>query len=367
MRCAFVNLGKHFGGAEYYLLTLISRWIEDNNDAVIIAKRGSKFVQKIQNERINANVIEVDYCLKDICSIKETLANLGIDVLNVNGINSGIFTMLVNSGIPKVTTVHSNAELDRINKAWLVRKLFVIAENICLNSSEKVVVVSEAIKELLSKRHIDADKVVLIHNGIKTIEYDARHYYISKDKALNICFVGRLEKIKGCDILIKALQSLNDNNYICDIYGEGSERKKLEQMVHETKLDKTIHFKGFSNDVRELLPNYDLIILPSRYEALPITLLEAMNSKTAIVCSDAGGLPYVIKDGETGFLFNSGDFNDLGERIEWIAKNRDALKAVTENAYREFTEKFTEEKMVQKTFDLLIKTSLPKRYEEEII
>lgn len=133
MKCAFIDLGKHFGGAENYLLVLIERWVAAGNEAVVLTKKKSKFEQAIMDSQIKAEIHGVDFSYSDIKRTRKLLLREKIDVIDVNGINSGLFAVLMNLPIRRVTTVHSNADVDRADKPRLVRKAFVALENYCLH------------------------------------------------------------------------------------------------------------------------------------------------------------------------------------------------------------------------------------------
>ncbi|WP_455720064.1 glycosyltransferase family 4 protein [Agathobacter sp.] len=353
MKCVFVDLGKHFGGAEKYLITVIRKWVEQGNEAIIVVKKNSLFEEEIRKNDLNAYVLSVNISIKDAIKVKKCIIKSKVDVVNVNGINSGVFLKLCNIKIPYVTTVHSNAEVDRIDKNVIVRKLFVCLENICLKKSRKIIVVSEAIKELLIRRGINENKIYTIHNGVKFIDYNEKAIRKNCTEVLKICYVGRLEKVKGCEYLIKALKELDSLNYKCDIYGDGTERESLENLVNQLGVDRNIEFKGFSNNIRNELQKYDVLVMPSLFEAFPLTIPEAMNAKTLLICSDVGGISKIIKDKENGYLFNCKDYNMLASILKTVYEEPLKQNRIIENAYHEFSVKYTEDIMINETFAIL--------------
>lgn len=353
MKCAFVNLGKHFGGVENYLLTLVAKWIKEGNEGVIIAKSNTQFAKAVHEKLKNARIIEVDYKISDFIRVKKILKKEQIELIDINGINSAFFMYGINKNVKKITTVHSNAEMDRIDKSKFVRKLFLKIEKMCLKKSEKIIAVSEAIKNLLVCRGINADKISVIHNGVKKIDYPQENK--KQDGTVRICFVGRLEKVKGCEYLLRALKIIKNNqdSFHCDIYGDGSLRTLLEEYVIKNEMNAQVSFKGFNNNIRTLLCKYDVIVLPSLYEAFPLTIPEAMNAKTLVVCSDVGGMSYIIKDKSNGFLFKKGDYTELAEILDSICNGKVNVKKITDIAYKEFEELYTVEVMTKNTFDFL--------------
>lgn len=353
MKCAFINLGKHYGGAEHYLLTIVTRWVELGHDAVVIAKKQSLFLDYLSKKLPEVKKIAVDYCLKDIKMVRNIMNDENVDVFNVNGINSGIFANLVNvKKAPRITTVHSNAEMDRADRSFFIRKLFVMAENYCLMKSNQIIAVSEAIKKILVNRGLKEDTITVIENGIRTIDYPVRSYREKEDEELRICYVGRLEKVKGCEILLRALNEIKNLNFKCDIYGEGSLKGKLMNYAAENEMLDNVNFMGFSDKIRELLSQYDALVLPSLYEASPLTIPEAMNARTLLVCSNVGGIPWIIKDGINGYLFEKEDYQKLSEIISYIYDYPEKQSEILNTAYTEFMEKYTEDIMIENTFSV---------------
>lgn len=353
MKCAFVDLGRHYGGAETYLVSLISAWIDAGNKALIIVKNGSEFAKKTRAVFGDNRIISVDYNHKCIVNTRKLIAKESIDVLHINGINSGLFMWLVGISIPKVTTVHSNAEMDRIEKPFILRKLFVVAENFCLRKSDRIIVVSEAIKKSLIARNISEDKIVAINNGIQVIQYPKRVIRNDSSKVLNICYAGRLEEVKGCEYLIRALKLCENLNINCDIYGEGTQKDSLVELIKTLNIESMVCLKGYSNAIRDILPNYDVLVMPSLFEASPLTIPEAMNAHTLVVASEVGGIPFLITSKKNGYMFPAKDYERLANIIREVYLNPNDQQTLVLNAYKDFIDNHTFEVMRDRTFNVL--------------
>lgn len=353
MKCAFVDLGRHFGGAENYLISIVESWIKDGNDAVLIVKKGSVFAEKVSEIFRDDIVCPIDYSYNYIKYVRSFLMTSNVDIIHVNGINSGLFIYATGVKIKRVTTVHSDADMDRINRPLVVRKLFVMTENFCLRKSSKIIAVSDSIRNSLLSRRISAQKIIVVNNGIDNIDYPNRKYRVTENEKLNICFVGRLEAVKGCEYLLKALSLCKNMNIMCDVYGEGTEKNRLECMAKRLGISRAVCFKGYSNMIRELLPKYDVIVMPSLFEASPLTIPEAMNARTLVVASDVGGIPFLIKNKENGYLFRSKDYKQLADILVHIYRNPDVYKRIVDNAYGDFVKYYTFDVMKDKTFRIL--------------
>lgn len=351
MNCVFVNMGSHFGGAEKYIFSLVKKWIDTGNQAIIVARNNSVFYNKAMILFGNQIVKGVDFNLKGIIGIKSLIRES--DIVNVHGVNSGVMVRLTFPNRPIITTVHSNVMMDRVEKPMVVQRLFLIAENYSLKKSCKIIVVSEAIKKYLIERNIDVSKIQTINNGVTKIEYKDFRIRQNINESLKVIYLGRLEKVKGCEYLIRAIGNLNQFDIQCDIYGAGSLEKELQNLIHDLDLDTNVKIKGFISNPRDILNLYDVIVIPSLYEAFPLTIPEAMNAKTILVCSSVGGIPWIIRNGENGYLFREKDVDELAEILTKIYENPDGQKKILETAYSEFKSKYQIDVMLNKTIDTL--------------
>lgn len=137
-------------------------------------------------------------------------------------------------------------------------------------------------------------------------------------EAVVAAVVGRLHPQKGHHDLFDALARL-DADLRVDlqvlIVGDGGLRDQLEQEVVDRGLVGLVRFLGVRSDVPDLLHAADLLLLPSRWEGLPIVLLEAMATSAAVVATRVGGVPDVIDDGRTGLLVEAGDTEAFAQAI----------------------------------------------------
>ena len=157
-----------------------------------------------------------------------------------------------------------------------------------------------------------------------------------------ILTVGFLTKQKGIIFLIKALEILKSKGLIfqCFIIGQGVLKKELEDEVKKRNLEKQIHLVGYIPESFKYLKYFDLYVLSSLWEGLPNVVLEAMASKLPVLATSVGGVPEIIKDGETGFLVKPGSAELLSERIEFFMSLEDKKKKdIAESAYK-FIEDF---------------------------
>jgi len=154
-------------------------------------------------------------------------------------------------------------------------------------------------------------------------------------------FIGRLEKAKGTDILIKLNQYFSDVEL--KIVGSGNEYKNLKESTN-------FEFTGSISreDVLTILKKCKALIFPSLwYEGMPLVILEAFSLGIPVIASNIGAIPEIVIDNKTGLLFDSGNINSLIEKLNWSIKNPEKLKVLGRNAFEHFTENYTPEKNIK--------------------
>ena len=216
------------------------------------------------------------------------------------------------------------------------------------DSAYMVVAMSEDVKKEVSKIYdIDRKKIKVIYNGIE-LDQIKRFKKIEKlngDPA--ILYVGRLEYIKGPDILIDAFNLVLKNlpNAHLHIVGDGTMREELEKKTVILNIDKNVKFYGYVIPPYSHMKSADILVIPSRYDAMPNVTLEAMACNIPIIASDVGGLKNIIIEGKNG-LKAEPTLDGMASAIIRLWTNKLLIKNIKE-FQKEFIKKFTWEKSVQ--------------------
>ena len=172
---------------------------------------------------------------------------------------------------------------------------------------------------------------------------------VKSNSSFKIIYVGRLSPEKNIEVLLKALNKLSYKKYSLDIVGEGSEYKKLKEIVKSLSLS-NVEFKGYiDNKVlkESRFLKADLLVLPSRSERQGKVLLEAMASSIPVLASNTEGISSIIHDGENGLLFNPNSPKELSNRIKEISDNYMLRKKVAKNGH-EFSKKHAVDEEIKK-------------------
>jgi glycosyltransferase involved in cell wall biosynthesis len=170
-------------------------------------------------------------------------------------------------------------------------------------------------------RKFGVKNCIVIPNAIHTQTFDI------SNKENIVCSIGRIEHVKGFDLLIQAFSLIAKDapNWKLRILGDGSQRKNLMDKIIELKLSDQIQMPGMCNTVEKELARSSIYVLSSRSEGFGLTLLEAMNAKNAVV---AFKLPFAeeILTSESATLVTPGNVDKLAEAIrEMIFDERNGV------------------------------------------
>ncbi|PIR44957.1 MAG: hypothetical protein COV10_01995 [Candidatus Vogelbacteria bacterium CG10_big_fil_rev_8_21_14_0_10_51_16] len=200
--------------------------------------------------------------------------------------------------------------------------------------SNKIIAVSDAVKESLVRHAICESKIEVLCNGIDTKPFSVtcdrlkirREYGVPENVFLYL-FIGRLIHQKAVDILIEAFKRIETDACLL-IVGQGKDRDMLEELVKKLGLQKRVIFAGIRNDVPQLLMSSDCFVLPSRHEGLPMVLIEALAAGAATIVSDFASAGEVVTHEKNGLILPREDVDALAHammRIKNDANLRESL------------------------------------------
>ena len=174
-----------------------------------------------------------------------------------------------------------------------------------------------------------------------------------RDEDFVLGAAGRLTHQKGFDALLRAVARARHlaPSLRLLIAGRGEERASLDSLRHELGLYEVVRLVGTQSDMRSFYELLDLFVLPSRWEGLPYTLLEAMATAKPSVASDVSGARDLIRHGENGWLVPVGDEGALADGLIEAAHCRN-LRAVGDAARATVAQEYRLERMIEQVADL---------------
>lgn len=194
---------------------------------------------------------------------------------------------------------------------------------------------------------------VVIHNGIAVRSPGnreaARQALGLPSAGFVVGFVGRLTPAKNVSCLLQAMTLLPD--CLLAVVGDGPDRGSLETEARELGL-RNVRFLGAQPDAQSLMPAFDVMVLPSRWEGLPLVLLEAIQQGVPVVASSVDGSTEILQGSEAGLLFDVDDSAALAEHIALLRDNPEARERYAAAGFAHVRANFTAERMTKQVVAL---------------
>ena len=262
---------------------------------------------------------------------------------------AGYLTALLDKKVMVINGEHGTLYYKSIQQRMIQRFLF---NRMKLNLS-----VSAALANEVSRKFkIDKSRFKPILNGVDTNKFSPdqkqreqiRSELSISDDQLVVGSVGRLVTVKNYPSLIKAFKLVKEKvpNALLLFAGDGPNKAKLEQLTEDQGVKSSVRFLGRREDVPAVMNAYDLFVLPSFREGLSNTILEAMSSGLPAIVSNVGGSPEIVVNGQTGFLFEVDDIQQLSSNIISLFENSEQLNTFSSNARQHVVNNYSLETMV---------------------
>jgi glycosyltransferase involved in cell wall biosynthesis len=261
------------------------------------------------------------------------------DIVQINSTKAGMLgrLALIGTGIPVVFTAHGWAFSGRRGRGGLAA---VMVERMTAPLSTAIVCVSDwDLRLAIDRRLAPPARLHAIHNGIVVGAPPPDRGPWPADPVL-VC-VARLAPPKDLGLLLAALAEDGLAAWRLRVIGDGPERGRLETRARTLGVADRVEWLGHRTDVSEQLAIADAFVLPSRWEGLPYSILEAMVAGLPVVASRVGGIPELIVDGVTGFLTERDSVPALADALKRLgadgSHSREMGRAGYERARRVFS------------------------------
>jgi glycosyltransferase involved in cell wall biosynthesis len=286
-----------------------------------------------------------------------------LDLLHTN--NTGCEEAAVAARLARVPNVLGTFHVDPTYDLQQVRsqarhRLLECLSNHCL---DRGIAVSEATRRTwLRRTHLPAERVGTIHNGIDPMKFRRRHTRpearqrlgLRADAGPVIGGVGRLDEAKGFHYLLEAVAALSAEHPRLTLLlaGEGPLRSSLAESAGKLGIADRVHFLGFCQEVQVIYDALDVFVLPSLAETLGYAHLEAMATELPAIGTQVGGVPEVIRSGETGFLVPPRNSAALAAALRPLLSSAELCERMGRAGRRRVIESFHEADMVSRTIEV---------------
>jgi glycosyltransferase involved in cell wall biosynthesis len=223
--------------------------------------------------------------------------------------------------------------------------LYSLVERSLSYLCDKIICVSESESRAAAVAGISLFKCAVVPNGIRTSGAGRTERVLGVDRPLRVLFVGRFDRQKGFDIFIATMRRLGDLAEGWAVGGFVVEKPAGLEIPKNTKL---LGWQSRSC-VAGILRSGDMLLMPSRWEGLPMIAIEAMKAGLPVFSSTAGGLSELVEEGITGRLLTTNP-SDIADAVRTITP--DQLLAFSRNSYKRFLTNYTARAMAHQTSEL---------------
>ncbi len=374
----FVITQGNWGGAQRYVFDLATNLNQEKFETQVAFGKAHRGELIARLETLGKPVYSLKYLNRSwnpftnclfIVELYRLIKKLSPDIVHFNSTNAGVFGPLavkiynlskVKSQRSKVVyTAHGFAFNE---PGWRRRAVFILAEKLGSFFRDLTICVSQFDHDSALRRGIEySNKMAIVYNGIDANNFktlpraEARKLFpLVPENALLIGVISQFYKNKGLQYLIEAARPIVETrpNVFFAIMGGGPEQKNLELKIKNYGLTNKFFVLPYQENGRKYLSAFDIIAAPSVKEGLPYFLLEAALAKKAIVSTTAGGIPEIVRHGETGLIVEPHKPLALAEASEKFLSSAALRKTLGENAYNFVSQNFLLAKMIDATAKL---------------
>ncbi|WP_040281882.1 glycosyltransferase family 4 protein [Psychroserpens damuponensis] len=358
-KIAFVIASLASGGAERVISNLSNDLIEKFEIVIITFEKSTPFytldkrikvipclnsiIQPssfIQSFKLNYNLTKRIYQI-----LKSEQVNIVIGFITSANILATIAAKFYR--IPCIISERNNPIIEDVPKFWVLLRKFIYP------IANKVVLQTKGVKKIYDNK-IDAHKIHILPNPISSELTQLRDSSVYKENL--ILTVGRLDKNKCQEDLIKAFSSINVENWNLLIIGEGHKKQELTNLINSLNLGDKIKIISKVKNIDEYYNKASIFVFTSKTEGFPNALLEAMHFGLPCISTDCDfGPSDLINDGENGFLVPVNQEVILSQRLQQLMCNKE-LRDKFSSQSKLSTDNYQSKKVVKQWEDLINST-----------
>ncbi|MGH7146284.1 MAG: glycosyltransferase family 4 protein [Nitrospiraceae bacterium] len=344
---ALCTAGELYGGIEAFVLAL-AKQLRTSGDANVLCVlfQDGELADELLKHDVPVRIVRErhKYDMGVIGQLRDIFRQGDIEIIHTNGYKANLLCGIAGrwAGAKLVKTEHGVVEPDHGRAPLKMRLNVKMDELVSRMTHDAVVFVSKDLERLRGPGYGRASKGV-IYNGIgrngtegdgQELDRDAR----GAPARVKVCTVGRLTEIKGHLYLLRAMRQLGDlDNLEVHIFGNGPLEEELQLYCARHGLTRQVIFRGFVRPIEPHLRQMDAMVIPSLHEGIPYAVLEGMAQGLAIVASAVGGIPEILRDGDTALLVAPRDDNGLACAIRSLYEDAGLRRRLGRNARRKVT------------------------------
>lgn len=397
MKILMVNKFHYLkGGSEKYYFDLANLLKENGHEVAFFSMKDERniktdckeyFVEPIDlNTGSKLKAFDVIYSKDNKKKMEEALDDFKPDIVHLNNfqrqLSVSIIEPIKKRNIPIVFTAHdvqaicpaitmmdndknicerciggkySNCIKKKCNKGSTLKSVIGAIEGkyyrnkkIYTEKIDKIISPSEFYKSKFIEDGVQAEKVVAMHNFVDIEQYDVE----LQDDGYAL-YIGRLSKEKGILNLINAFAKLDSGKLY--IAGEGPEKDNIEKFIKENNLEQRVELLGFlsKEEVIDWTRKCRFTVVPSIwYENCPYSVMETLAIGKPVVGANIAGIPELVKDNRSGFIYKYDDINDLADKMKILFEDKNLAEKFGKNAKIEAKQLYAKDVYYKKIMDV---------------
>jgi glycosyltransferase involved in cell wall biosynthesis len=364
MKILYCVTGAVFGGAVAHVLSLMQADVKAGHLVGLVAAPEPRLMSEARN--IGVRVFPNPYFVhgvklhKDIRApwpVFQAVRRFNPDIVSAHSTKAGYAARLVGAVLrkPVIFTAHGWAFTE--GRSTWQRPILALVERLAAKVTAAIICVSAYDRGLALKFKVaPPEKLVLIHNGIDPAPWlSARSERVRREFGPGnvpvLAMIGRLAPQKDPLTLLEACKLLKADFRLM-IVGDGELHGRAEEFVAQNDLHHKVTFTGERHDIPEILAASDILVLSSRWEGLPLVVIEAETAGLPVVASGVGGVPELIEDGITGFVVPPRNPRALADIIQRLLDDTQLRRRIGSAAREKALREFTLHDMLTKTHQL---------------
>lgn len=329
MRVLHVEAGKHLYGGALQVHYLTERLVDFGVQSFLAAPRGAEIFSQLHPNVVPLPMkMEGDGDFGLVGRLVRLIKCHKIELVHLHSRRGADHFGILAAKIAKVPVVVSR-RVDNKEPNWLAKLKY--------QSCNKVITISEGIRQVLLSEGVDEHKVVTVLSAVDSEKYSmsaAPDWFESEFNLDGSEFViGMLAQLiprKGHHVLFDALPQITANhpNTKVLVFGKGPLKQSLQNEADARGLQNVVTFCGFRQDLHKVLPNLDLVVHPAFTEGLGVSLLQASASGVPIIATKVGGIPEAVKPNVNGMLVDVNDSASLAKAVIKVATDHELRNAL---------------------------------------
>ncbi len=344
-----IRQGK-VGGGERHLLDIVENIDRDEFEPIVLAFTDGEMIDRCKEIGVQAHVIQTEKGFdRSVWPLVSDFAQeCEIDILHAHGTRaySNSYKTAKKLDIPLIYTVHYWSFHD--DQKFPQKDIRKFCERQFVKHATGTIFVCED-NQNYGLKHFDVGRHHLVKNTVDIPRFTRENVTINRREELNIPqdrnlvgFISRMTEQKDPFTMLKAFSIVKDKlpNVDLLLVGDGNLKAQVDKMILELKLSDRIHVLPARTDIPELLNILDVFCLPSLWDALSISILEAMSMKLPVIATAVGDTPELVIENETGFLIPVKAPEKLADAILKFYERKDFYKERYGAKARKMVEEF---------------------------